>query len=52
MGLEIGLLRVERGLGSASDVEAALADPLTSEEVRRTLSGAPSDGPEALPEAL
>src|SRR5579884_1354279 len=43
MGLEIGLLRVERGLHSASDVEAALADPLTPEDIRRILSGADRD---------
>jgi hypothetical protein len=45
MGLEIGLLRVERALRTASDVEAALADPLTPEEIRRVLSG--SDQPNA-----
>jgi hypothetical protein len=39
LGLEIGLLRVERALRTPSDMEAALADPLTPENVRRVLSG-------------
>jgi hypothetical protein len=30
---------VERALGTAADVEAALADPLTPESIRRILSG-------------
>lgn len=37
MGLEIGLLRVERGVRTASDVDAALADPLTPEGIRQLL---------------
>lgn len=36
-GLELGYLRPERGLRSHDDVEAALADPLTSRELRRLL---------------
>jgi glycosyltransferase A (GT-A) superfamily protein (DUF2064 family) len=40
LGLEIGLLRVERALRTASDLEAALADPGTPENVRRILSEA------------
>jgi uncharacterized protein len=39
MGLEIGLLRVERALRTRADVEAALADPLTPENIRRVLNG-------------
>lgn len=38
LGLEIGLLRVERALRTASDLEAALADPRTPESVRRILA--------------
>ncbi len=36
-GVGIGLLRPERGLRSASDVAAALADPLLDEELRGLL---------------
>ena len=36
-GIEVGLLRAERGLRSAADVAAALADPLLDEELRRVL---------------
>ena len=36
-GIEIGLLRTERGLRSAGDVRALLADPLTDGELRRLL---------------
>jgi hypothetical protein len=32
-GIEIGLLRVERGLVTAADARAALIDPLTPPEV-------------------
>lgn len=37
-GVGIGLLRPERGLRGASDVAAALADPLLDEELRGLLS--------------
>lgn len=36
-GVEVGLLRAERGLRSAADVAAALADPLLDEELRGLL---------------
>ena len=38
-GVELGLLRAERGLRSPSDVRAALADPVFAPEVRALLSG-------------
>ncbi|HZU61610.1 MAG TPA: DUF2064 domain-containing protein [Solirubrobacteraceae bacterium] len=38
LGLEIGLLRVERGLRTVADLEAAVADPSTPEALRRILS--------------
>lgn len=38
-GLELGLLRVERGLRSPGDVAAALADPCLPAELRRILVG-------------
>jgi hypothetical protein len=37
-GIEVGLLRTERGLRSADDVRALLVDPLCDEELRRLLS--------------
>jgi glycosyltransferase A (GT-A) superfamily protein (DUF2064 family) len=37
-GLEVGLLRAERGLRRPEDVRAALADPLTDPEIRAILS--------------
>ena len=39
-GLEVGILRAERGLRRPADVRALLADPLLSEAVRRILAGA------------
>lgn len=36
-GLEIGLLRAERGLQRPADVRAALADPLLPDQIRRIL---------------
>ena len=36
-GIEVGLLRAERGLRSAADVAAALADPLLDAELRGLL---------------
>ncbi len=39
-GLEIGMLRAERGLRTRDDVDAALADPLTSAELRTILGEA------------
>ncbi len=36
-GIEVGLLRAERGLHSPGDVRAALADPLLDAELRRLL---------------
>ncbi len=39
-GLEVGILRAERGLRQPSDVRAALADPCLPESVRRILEGA------------
>jgi hypothetical protein len=36
-GIEVGLLRTERGLRSAGDVRALLADPLTDGELRSRL---------------
>jgi glycosyltransferase A (GT-A) superfamily protein (DUF2064 family) len=36
-GLEVGLLRTQRGLRRETDVRALLADPLTDEELRRLL---------------
>jgi hypothetical protein len=36
-GIEIGLLRVERGLSTQSDARAALIDPLTPPEIRALL---------------
>jgi glycosyltransferase A (GT-A) superfamily protein (DUF2064 family) len=36
-GLEVGLLRTQRGLRHETDVRAMLADPLTDEELRRLL---------------
>ena len=36
-GLEVGLLRPERRLVSAGDIRAALADPLTPDDVRAVL---------------
>jgi glycosyltransferase A (GT-A) superfamily protein (DUF2064 family) len=38
-GLEIGLLRAERGLQRPDDVRAALADPLLPADLRRILNG-------------
>jgi glycosyltransferase A (GT-A) superfamily protein (DUF2064 family) len=38
-GLEVGLLRAERGLRRAADVRAALADPLTDPELVSILRG-------------
>jgi hypothetical protein len=37
-GLGIGLLRTERGLRTAADVSAVLADPLVDDELRQLLS--------------
>lgn len=37
-GIEVGLLRTERGLRSTADVAAAVADPLLDEELRAILS--------------
>ena len=37
-GLEVGLLRTERGLRRPADVRALLADPLTDAELRRLLA--------------
>ncbi|MGH2875990.1 MAG: hypothetical protein ACRDLV_07045 [Solirubrobacteraceae bacterium] len=37
-GLAVGLLRAERGLRTAADVRAALADPLLDDELRALLS--------------
>ncbi|MGH2870862.1 MAG: hypothetical protein ACRDL5_00160, partial [Solirubrobacteraceae bacterium] len=37
-GLAVGLLRAERGLQTAPDVRAALADPLLDPELRELLS--------------
>ena len=37
-GLEVGLLRAERGLRRPDDVRALLADPLTDRELREILS--------------
>jgi uncharacterized protein len=37
-GLEVGLLRAERGLRRPEDVRALLADPLTDRELREILS--------------
>lgn len=39
-GLDLGLLGAERGLRRASDVRAALADPLLDAELRTILGGA------------
>jgi hypothetical protein len=39
LGLELGLLRIERSLRTVADVAAALADPLTPPETRRLLAG-------------
>ena len=36
-GLEVGLMRSERGLSTVADVRAALADPLLDGELRRLL---------------
>ena len=38
-GLEIGMLRAERGLRTRSDVDAALADPLTAAGLAELLRG-------------
>ena len=38
-GLEVGMLRAERGLRHAADVRAALADPLLDDELRAVLTG-------------
>jgi glycosyltransferase A (GT-A) superfamily protein (DUF2064 family) len=38
-GLEVGILRAERGLRTAADVRAALADPLLPGEIRAVLQG-------------
>ena len=38
-GVDVGLLRAERGLRRLGDVRAALADPLLDEELRSLLSG-------------
>ena len=38
-GLEVGMLRAERGLRRAADVRAALADPLLDDELRALLRG-------------
>jgi hypothetical protein len=38
-GLEVGMLRAERALRQPSDVRAALADPLTSDQIGRILRG-------------
>jgi uncharacterized protein len=38
-GLEIGMLRAERGLRTRDDVDAALADPLTPPELASVLAG-------------
>ena len=37
-GVEVGLLRPERGLRTESDIAAALADPLLDNELRGLLS--------------
>lgn len=37
-GLEIGILRADRGLHRPADVRAALADPLTPQDIRQILS--------------
>lgn len=39
-GLEVGILRAERALRSSADIEAARADPLLPEQIRRILGGA------------
>jgi hypothetical protein len=38
-GLEVGLLRAERGLRRPDDVSAALADPLVDPQLRAALGG-------------
>ncbi len=38
-GLELGVLRAERGLHRPADVRAALADPLLPEDIARVLGG-------------
>ena len=38
-GLEVGILRAERGLRTAADVRAWLADPLLAAGIRRILEG-------------
>lgn len=38
-GLEVGMLRAERGMRRAADVRAALADPLLDDELRAVLAG-------------
>lgn len=38
-GLQVGLLRAERGLRRSADVRAALADPLLDDELAALLSG-------------
>jgi glycosyltransferase A (GT-A) superfamily protein (DUF2064 family) len=45
-GLEIGLLRAERGLHHPADVRAALADPMLPEPIARVLRGRGSAGPD------
>lgn len=40
VGLEVGLLRAERGLRDAADVQAALADPLLPAPIRQILARA------------
>jgi hypothetical protein len=38
-GLEVGMLRAERGLRTRNDVDAALADPLTPHAIASVLAG-------------
>ncbi|HEY2159759.1 MAG TPA: hypothetical protein VGH24_00495 [Solirubrobacteraceae bacterium] len=42
-GLEVGILRAERALRSPDDVRAALADPLTPDQIGRILVGLKQD---------
>jgi glycosyltransferase A (GT-A) superfamily protein (DUF2064 family) len=39
LGLEVGLLRMERGLETPADARALLADPLLPQDVRAVLAG-------------
>jgi hypothetical protein len=42
-GIEVGMLRAERALRSPDDVRAALADPLTPDQIGRILVGLKQD---------